>query len=982
MASEASPASKDAFEPHPLLNYCDMEQAPWWLTFRDATTEADFLRYRVRHRRFVLLVILAFLAVFHAASFVLTRQSTHPEATAALVMHAASLVVCAAAAAATGALMRCAAPMTVAHEVTVAKRIVWIGLAAVGSQSVGLCATASLRTAIACDGFAGDARCELQAAGRAGMQLIVTAVILRPSIAAAAVLNATLVGAFFVGAAVHGAIGPVDCVLSAIALAAAMFVAVADVSDVERRERRSFAELVAMWRADNQLRRLADDTAAVLAVALPTPLLRRDPSAETSSCASIMRGGHVSRMSHQSGDASVGVCDVSDFAQWCCGVLVGEIVMVLHTLLLAYDIAAETFGVIRAMTYGDACVVCAGLMTDCKDHPERVLRFCGWIVANASDLVTGPAIRVRAAVCSGPLIGGIVGAAAARYVVTGPALVAAEAALPSAAEGTVSVASAQACAELRRADDVARDDEEPSVTTSAPALHLDFSRWTLRFADAGVEHARTAAADSQPTVRMAAIPLVVYSAFLLIVLLELAAVTDDHRRSHTRPLPLAGLCACVAALAVVLGLRVRRQVAARKDTTASLAELLVGVGAWLVGSVSLAFVGCAIANPGRLFVALVAVPLLLPSWPFLAQLAAQGGAVLLPSFVWLFVLDEYPEAPVAFLVLRFVAVVCLVRYTTVLTACQHHAAGVASRALVAQATERSAIMAGLLAGLVPAHAVLDARDNIANVQDGIPGTDAARAHTAQWHGLSVLQVALHSNGPFVNFERVAEALRRVGVALDALTGTSLESVEATADTFLLAGPFYRSMDQKLLDGYRTSAARHVAAFASSLQRELAGHCDFTAVATSGSGHGALLGARNLTFRLIGPVVRESNALLAAAPRVDGRCVAFATESFRRQHSNFEVPKAALATGADGRMSVALPAASQRDDVRKHFRDVDDTFHAVLLWRVRGVGVTTVSALKLAAVPTRHLDAERSSEGTSAGVTTCSQQESLPPSNRT
>jgi hypothetical protein len=206
----------------------------------------------------------------------------------------------------------------------------------------------------------------------------------------------------------------------------------------------------------------------------------------------------------------------------------------------------------------------------------------------------------------------------------------------------------------------------------------------------------------------------------------------------------------------------------------------------------------------------------------------------------------------------------------------------------------------------------------------------------------------------MDFGRVAAVWRRVAATIAELLPDTLETVQATGDTFLLAGPFVGAMAQRERDAVQCTTARCVLGLLRTLSELLRDLCQFTAVATSGSGHGALLGARHLHYRLFGAAVRESNALLAAAPRVDGRCVAFATESFRRQHGNFAVPKAVTAADTDGRMSVALPVASRRDDVRAHFRDPDDTFHSVLLWRVRGVGVASVAAFKLptasAAVP--------------------------------
>jgi hypothetical protein len=722
-----------------------------------------------------------------------------------------------------------------------------------------------------------------------------------------------------------------------------------DAVGTERRERRHFVAYVDMWRAEQTVQRLSADAAEVLAVALPRDLLLLGSD----------RGHRVaamSRVSHRSGDASVGVCDAYDFAQWCCGVLVTDVIAALHDLLRAYDVAADNFDVVRAMTYGDSCVVCAGLVSDCPDHATRVADFCEWVVSgSAAESDAAVRLQLRGAVCTGQLIGGIVGGASQRYVVTGPAVAAAEGALQltgprcvTAVEDSVAVDAAA----VPFVDPTEASHNEGAVAASpstAAAAGADgalpFSRWTLRFFDPAEEAAKAAAADSQPTVRMAAIPLAVYGAFLLVVLLELAVVSDDDRRRHTRPMPLAALACSTIGLAALVAARVVR-VRAGSDAIAGHAELAATVAAILLGSASLVAMDCVFANADLSLLVLVGCPVLLPRWPWLAQLAAQGVAVVLPVLYFVSVVYEftYPLTQSSTLVTRvlLVAIFVGIRYFAERTACRYHAARAASEAAVRCATQRAGVLAGLLAGFVPAHAVDDARGN-AEVRG-----ETRDAHVKQWLGLTVLQVALHASGPFMDFGRVAAVWRRVAATIAELLPDTLETVQATGDTFLLAGPFVGAMAQRERDAVRCTTARCVLGLLRTLSELLRGLCQFTAVATSGSGHGALLGARNLHYRLFGAAVRESNALLAAAPRADGRCVAFATESFCRQQKNFEVPKAALASGADGRMSVAMPAASQSDGSHVYFRGADDTFHPMLLWRVRGVGVASIAAFKLAA----------------------------------
>jgi hypothetical protein len=131
-----------------------------------------------------------------------------------------------------------------------------------------------------------------------------------------------------------------------------------------------------------------------------------------------------------------------------------------------------------------------------------------------------------------------------------------------------------------------------------------------------------------------------------------------------------------------------------------------------------------------------------------------------------------------------------------------------------------------------------------------------------------------------------------------------------------------------------------------------GRCGFTAVATAGCAVSTLLGASLLSFRLFGGAVRESNALLAAAPRpLDDkhRCVAFAADSFCRQERNFE--REGSHDVVDASMSQTVLPLTRHEPVPSNEVDVvsvieDTAFGKAALWRVRGVGSAAVRRVRL------------------------------------
>ena len=166
--------------------------------------------------------------------------------------------------------------------------------------------------------------------------------------------------------------------------------------------------------------------------------------------------------------------------------------------------------------------------------------------------------------------------------------------------------------------------------------------------------------------------------------------------------------------------------------------------------------------------------------------------------------------------------------------------------------------------------------------------------------------------------------------------------------FLLGGPSRKTST----DESRLASAKSMVELLRVLNAVLRGKCTFVAIATAGAAFAALVGAAQLSFRLFGPSVRESNALLSAAPQPSGGVnVAFASEAFRMQEGNFAVPVAASSVGLG--FSMAMGPASVSGVIALTDKLIETTsvesrrFGPQLLWRVRGVGAVPVSVILMA-----------------------------------
>jgi hypothetical protein len=762
------------------------------------------------------------------------------------------------------------------------------------------------------------------------------------------------------------AYSPVDYAAAVLLLLTAFVVVTIQAVAAERRERQHFVDHVRLTRAEEKLAAMMAHTKDILRSAMPPELLNDDMT--------------LAATTHRSDCATVGMSDIYDFAQWSCGLLVEDVVLNLHMLLTMCDVGADEHGVVRAMTYGDCYVVCSGLIEPGGNHTQAVLQFEQWLVGAATAAWQAFAwpLSIRASVCTGPLFGQVAGEVSLRYVVSGEALDVARDAVAEAGANDVVLCDDVVSLSARGARYAPLVVAPASLATSMVPLDVshhaadnidaveawspdtdrsvvpEFSAVWLTFrsvADRDGFALFIAETDADVGRFIAVTPPCVFGAFLLVMLLEFLA-RDERRHHDDGLLPMAGLAAATVIGSLVLAVRLAA-------VPVPVAVLYVATAVSLsIGMVSLIFTGCIFSTAHWYVSLLLCLPSLFQRLPWLAQTALQFATVIVPIVVWITQYYRYATNSVAvfcFIMFSFIAA----RYSHSRAACRQYVAAACAAVATHAAASKATHQKRLLLGLLPPHVVRHAQ------VDSVSSAAATAALTApsyreNWDGLSALQLSVHTWRTEAGRPAMADVWRCVTAVLDD-ESRLLEMAQATGDTFLVAGPFVRrgAASQKERDQRRQRAARGALALARELSEALRDVCCFTAVLTAGSACGALLGASLLSFRLFGPIVRESNALLAAAPQTTMQSVAFASAGFRQQHRNFAAPSNAAA--ADAAMSAAMlmsqeahgdigigTAPSSSGLALSGSTPVDaDAFLPGARWRVRGVGVAVVHQITLA-----------------------------------
>jgi hypothetical protein len=727
----------------------------------------------------------------------------------------------------------------------------------------------------------------------------------------------------------------------------------------ENNARAHFLSVVKHQRARRQIEGHAAVVCATLQSALPAQLL------ETA----LLPG--FESMAHCSPRAACVIANIHSFAEWSTGLLIHDVVDVLHQLLTNFDLGVVDFpDIVRAMTYGDSYVAVCGLVTDVDDVLTSANVFATWQLETAKSIAATweRPFNIRVSVATGALVGGIVGGTAKRYIVAGEALVLAGQGILACGPNVIIVAVADPDAQatptavtMRRVAsraDVRHPSGESGAKNSRPETEgattdpetnhrYDFSKLWLSFHHEAVQAAFERSTEGSTTVTSTAAVwmLMVFGVFLLVIVVEnvLGNATDN-----------ALMMALLGVAVLLSGIQfVHRQ--ARFDlplpVTApllflALASAMVGIrysaSQWIPPSILRVCAGVAFID-------------LLPRAPWLLQTAIFGVAVVLPNIVMsvtgLGAASRGLAADVAFSIALLVFVT-LQRYRLSHATCVRFVAASVAADAVSDAADGAAYQEAALAGLVPAHvlpfAARGAHSDDVNEPEFLEFCDQLSVLQLELSPLptAAAQTALVGDAfaPIVqSWDLLAELVVRSDRGV-------LELVQATGDTFIVAGPYDRGTDE----GYRAAAVA-IVDLLRELNMRLRGarwrttHA-FTAVATAGSACGALLGASKLTYRMFGAAIRESSALLEAAPRMPGvgRNVAFATEAFRRLHGWGPVPKIRAKHEARANMSLAV-SRNQSPSVSAVDSDVlqgDIAFRGKLLWRVKGVGATSVCSIVL------------------------------------
>jgi hypothetical protein len=915
-----SAASTDAFELQREVHLPGALEGGRWLTFPSAAAEADFARFNAGSGPLTVVVVTIHLL------YALTLAVTAIDAVA-LALSAAMLVWGLLWLAGVIVFVICGDTKSLRGQTNVARRLSMLNMVSI-TVVYGIYAAAAPRnTATQCAqrGFGDDSRCRMRSATAVIAVMPAVAFVWRPHLRAAVVIPPIIAAAFFLGALADGRYALLDLVAMLVVAAALTAVLTVEAHGRERAQREQFREQVRLDGARNDEARLKDECRDVLRAALPPQLLSDDDA--------------LTALAHRSAAASVAACDIYDFAQWSCGMLVTEVVLQLHVLLTLSAAGARMHDAVCAMTFGDCCVVCAGLIDASGDHEERVAEFAEWLVGAAADVA---ALPVRVGTCSGPLVGGVAGRASLRYFVAGPALEAAQHALRAGVAGDI--IRAEACDAASTSSQVVAKQGNVSTGGAAAAaaepLHLleardeqpdcspaEFSSCGLAFGDEAVnaEYDVFVAAQEADIGRFtAAVPPALFGAYLVVLGLE--HLHADPRRHHSNNglavagLAVAFLLAAAAAGGRAFGLSGRVPYGAFYATTAA---------ALALGCVSLMFTGCTIASVASPTVFSLAMPALFPRLRWYWQVAIVCVTVLLPSYLWVLLLaPPYTTLVEKVTYLQNIPVIFGLHFFYTRVRCRQFAAHRVAGLMVLAAERQGAQQQALLCGLLPRH-VLDV---------AAPAGDAAAPSYMQlWQQLSVVQIALHSSDAAAAvFPALLDLWRDLPDVVAATGAGVLDIVEATGDTLVVAGPLGRGSN----DQARLHAAACIVALLGRVADMLPKSVTFTAVATAGSAASSLVGASLLTYRLYGAAVRECHALLAAAPRAP-LTVAFASHGFRQQHCNY----AALPPppqDLDAAMSAAVPAAVSPSPPTRSAND--GVFGPAALWRVRAVGCVSMARI--------------------------------------
>jgi class 3 adenylate cyclase len=942
-------ASRESFALHLMTGESGLQQSPM-LNFREQYVEEDFLRLRTRGRAPVALVAYVLLSIFF-----ISRAAT---VDTNLEFSVTSSAICVAGAVLEIGFVLLAPKTDLAKEVGTAYRHERIVTATAMLLGIVIAATNfDVRRSYCVDAPHYDS-C-IHDIALIVVVVVFTSVVFAPRLPLLFAANATTLLTAITTAIVNGGFNVMDTVSVALLLTAFTLVLTVVAIAAEIAARTHFVSFVRLRQANLIVVDASEVTNTILSAALPSQLVQPGSSDMT--------------FSQQTINATVCITDVHDFCVWSTLHLADHVVHILHALLTTFDgLVAAHDGVERVMTYGDSYVVCAGLLCPLDDHVARVMLFAEQQHQSAMILADNMAqpFATRTSVCSGPVVGGLVGEDTARYVIAGAAVECAHAKIAECEPNGVVVSQYQPDEPV---DGVVQgDDEDDGEMTrsvaSRPSLNRDvdfakrykFSPVWLTFSDEAVQQdMQQQRANATLSSRLtAALPIIVWGTALLVVLIEVGS--DNPRRHHVGWAmgPLAAAAVFAATFFIVDCRGVHLPVAL---------EVVLVATSVAAGMLALWFVGGAFLHAHVDFAAVLLVPVLFRRLSWLSHALLQFAVVGLPTLVHVALVhvNRDQHAFQAFAV-QLVLLAAALRYLEARVECLRHiAASEAARALEDAQTMADHQQA-LLCGLVPAYALSSI--DVTRLREG---TDLQpQLGELVLHYLVLLQLRFDASiHRLPGFQAITTIWRIASAALRQEGAGVLEIVQAAGDAFAVAGPFVGIDDDG--DDARLTAARAVVRLLRCLAERLHEQCTFAAIASGGAAYGALIGANKLTYRLIGPAVRESDALLGTATGMPG-AVAFATEAFKHIERDYtsggrsatprwdsyddddddealrddisdddDLPPVAPPMPPPARPAVgpALHTLPESDDVSA-------LYGPPALWRVRGVGSTLVTAIHL------------------------------------
>jgi class 3 adenylate cyclase len=396
------------------------------------------------------------------------------------------------------------------------------------------------------------------------------------------------------------------------------------------------------------------------------------------------------------------------------------------------------------------------------------------------------------------------------------------------------------------------------------------NKYSLQFASPAVEEtmARFAMHDERLYgAHTTAVLLIVYGSYIVTLVVERAL--DDARRRHLAATDWPGiglLCGAFAIAAARLAAQLRQvhsvPLAAEYGAVALSLALFSGSMWFFVDS---------LVGPSLVHVVSLAQTHLFRRMSWYWGALVFTVTIFLPQSVYYAVyVDFYPllalSQGLCFLILW------IVQYRSEHAFRSRFATAEIAFQLAETVDCKAKIELELLMTLLPPHVIPTACDQFTH--------GAPVKHFERFQDLCIVQVRMNFSDA-VRFAEISGAWSDITATVRGADGL-LESCQATGDVFLVAGPFEKlgvvaEQDRILHDTVAASIA-----FVRALHTVFSGRANFTAIMTVGDACGALLGASGLSFRLFGACVRESNALLGAAP-VTLQPTAFAAESFRRHY---------------------------------------------------------------------------------------------------